>query len=135
MFKLLIESDNPSHGELVECNDRNTTKSCLHSRRAAVGSRKRKRIVQRLAQGLGRARKRRFFISNLVKSMNNFSKEAIQQQIKILITQSIVSAPTHKSVQLERTISEDAKTFLKMSCNYDENELTQLEIANGQLTD
>ena len=67
--------------------------------------------------------------------MNNFSKEAIQQQIKILITQSIVSAPTHKSVQLERTISEDAKTFLKMSCNYDENKLTQLEIANGQLTD
>ena len=79
--------------------------------------------------------KKTIFISNLVKSMNNFSKEAIQQQIKILITQTIVAAPTHKSVQLERTISEDAKTFLKMSCNYDENELTQLEIANGQLTD
>ena len=33
MFKLLIESDNPSHGEIVECNDRNNTKSWLHARR------------------------------------------------------------------------------------------------------
>ena len=67
--------------------------------------------MKRLAQGLGRARKSRFFISNLVKSLKNFSEEAIKHQIKILIIQSIVSAPTHKSVQLERTISEDAKPF------------------------
>ena len=52
-----------------------------------------------------------------------------------MIAQGVLTAPTHKSVQLERKMSEDAKNFLKESCNYDENEIIQLGIANRQLTD
>ena len=80
---------------------------------AVIGSRKRKRIVHRLGQGLGRAKKRRFFISNLSKAMQNLSKDIIEQQIRILIAQGVVTAPTHRSVELERNMSDDAINFLK----------------------
>lgn len=102
---------------------------------AVIGSRKRKRIVHRLGQGLGRAKKRRFFISNLRKAMQNLSMDIIEQQIRILIAQGVVTAPTHRSVELERNMSDDAINFLKESCSYDDTEIIHLNNANGQLTD
>ena len=59
--------------------------------------------------------------------MYDLSKDILEPQIRILIPQGVVTAPTHKSVKLERKMSEDAINFLKESCNYDENEIIQLE--------
>ena len=48
------------------------------------GSLKRYRIVKRLSEGVGRVKKRRFFVSNLVKAMRQISREDIEQEVRLL---------------------------------------------------
>ena len=102
---------------------------------AASGSRKRRRIMQRLAQGYGQAKKRRFYISMLGKSFADINTEEMEQQLRILRSQGLITAPTHRSVSLERNLSPNAVQFLRESCNFADDDIAALLAANPNLTD
>ena len=102
---------------------------------AASGSRKRRGIVQRLAQGYGRAKKRRFYISMLGKSFADINTEEMEQQLRILRSQGLITAPTHRSVSLERNLGPNAVQFLRESCDFADDDIATLLAANTNLTD
>ena len=100
------------------------------------GSQKRYRIVKRLAEGVGRAKKRRFFVCNLMKAMRQISREEIEQEVRVLKSHAVVDTPTHRSVTLERDFNDDAMKYLKVHCGYgNDAALAQLVQATAELTD
>jgi len=102
---------------------------------ATRASRKRNRIVWHLSRGSGRAKRRRFFMSKLDQALAKIGTEDLEQQVRILKAHSIVVAPTHRSVALEKEFSEAAMKYLRESCEYDDHALAELEQANGDLHD
>jgi len=96
---------------------------------------KRHRIVERLGQGFGRAKRRRFFLSKLDKALGGIPRQILEQQIRILISHGVLTAPTHRSVCLHRSISHGALLYLKDNCDYNDQQLAALLQANEGLQD
>ena len=97
------------------------------------GARKRHRVVDRLSQGTGNPKRRKFFISRLDKAIGEISSEEIVQQIGIFKAQAVVTTPTHRTLALERNLSNNALEYLKQNCEFDDTQIVQLVHANGQL--
>ena len=103
---------------------------------SARGARKRYRIVQRLAEGMGRAKRRRYHLSKLERGLGGMSREDMMQEIRLLKANAVVVMPSHRSVALEREFSEEAMTYLKTSCECETDaDIATLIQANGALTD
>ena len=99
------------------------------------GSRKRRIIVLRLSEGDGGDRKRRFYLSRLKRSLGDITPECLEQQLRILKVQAVVTTPTHRSVALERNLCADALEYLVTDCAYTPDDLILLNTANNSLTD
>ena len=99
------------------------------------GSRKRKRIVLRLSEGLQAAKKRKFAISKVMESFREYSRNVIEKQVSILKSHVVVRQPTHKSVELVRKLSPSARMYLMSDCEFEPQEITLLEQASALLTD
>ena len=98
-------------------------------------SRKRYRLVKRLSEGYGRQKKRRFFYSKLDSAIAEITTQEMEQQIRILKARAIVSSPSHRSVELNRQLSETATIYLKEHCEYTDEDLPQLLANNILLID
>ena len=98
-------------------------------------SRKRYRLVKRLSEGYGRQKKRRFFYSKLDSAIAEITTQEMEQQLRILKARAIVSSPSHRSVELNRQLSEAATLYLKQHCEYTDEDLAQLIAANTLLID
>ena len=96
---------------------------------------KRKAIVLRLSEGEGGDRKRRVYISRLQRSFRDMSSEILQQQLRILKSQSVITSPTLRSVALERHLGAYAVQYLTEKCDCSTEELTALHTANANLRD
>ena len=100
------------------------------------GANKRYRIVKRLSEGMGRTKKRKFWISKLERALGSMGKEDLHEEIKILKSHAIIKRPTHKTVALEREFTEAAMKFLKSSCLYNtDEEVASMMQSNNNLTD
>ena len=94
----------------------------------------RHRIVNRLADGMGRDRRRRFFLSKLKISMRDITREVLVEQIQILKSFAVVETPSHGSVCLERELTQEAITYLRTKCNFKEDvDIARLVQLNGSL--
>ena len=102
---------------------------------SGVISRKRKRIIQRLAQGFTGIKKRKFYISNIKEYLRPYTRDIIVTQIRILESHAVVTQPTKKSVELMRTLSASARAYLLTECQFAEDEIIQLDQANSLLVD
>ena len=125
---------------------RYTLLSSLHLNKLAVGyqnaqpviepqqgaSRKRNRIVTRLSEGYTRNKKRKFFICKVHESMGDCNKIEIEQQIRILETQVVVTKPTSRTVELVRSLSATAQSYLLSKCGFTQAQLDML-IENSAL--
>ena len=128
---------------------RYTLLGALHLNKHAVGgcdnsdlipcsvesSLKRKRIVERIADGYTQAKRRRFTFSRLNDALGGISLANIEEQIAILQSHVIVTCPTRRSVELCRRFSVEAQIFLTDSCGFDLNDFTMLCHANTLLID
>ena len=100
------------------------------------GANKRYRIVKRLSEGMGRSKKRKFWISKLTRGLGSMTKEDVHEEIKILKAHAIINQPTHKTVALERDFTEGAMQYLKTSCLYNtDEEIATIIQSNNYLTD
>ena len=110
--------------------------STVPLRQGSRGSRKRYRIVDRLSQGAGRNKKRRFYISKLLSALNDMGREELTEEVRILQAHAVVNRPTNGSVALERNLSNSAVKYLKDSCEFktDEN-IAHILQANDMLAD
>ena len=99
-----------------------------------TGSRKRKRIVQRMARGLTPQKRRRFSISKIKESLQCFSSEDIEQQLAVLVSHVIIEKPTRKSISMVRNLSLIAESYLKTHCLYTTNEIVGLKRMMSELT-
>ena len=87
------------------------------------------------SEGDGGDRKRRFYLSRLKRSLGDITPECLQQQLRILKAQAVVTTPTHRSVALERNLCADALEYLVTDCAYTPDDLILLNTANNSLTD
>ena len=101
----------------------------------ASGALKRKKIVERLSQGLDRVKKRKFPLSKLNSSFGEYTRPEIETQVNILKSHAVVDKPTNRSVALARSFSITAREYLKKECNFLDTEITELKERNGNLTD
>ena len=76
-----------------------------------------------------------FFYSKLDNAIAEISKLEMEQQVRILKAQAIVSSPTHRSVELKRELSPDVMKYLRNKYEYTDQDIAQLIDANGLLTD
>ena len=80
-----------------------------------------------MARGLAPRKKRRFPISKVKESLQSINGNEIEVQIDILTTHVIIERPTRKTASLVRNLSQDADSFLKGHCSYNEQELHNLK--------
>ena len=59
----------------------------------------------------------------------------MEQQLRILKSQGLITAPTHRSVPLERNLSRNAVQFPRDSCNFADVDIATLLADNTNLTD
>ena len=100
-------------------------------------SKKRKRIIDRLAKGnILQAHKRcRVPISKLCESLQTFSSDYIEMQLNILTSKVVISKPSTRSVSLMRSFSNDAQIYLKEMCTYTDLQLEELKLKTRVLLD
>ena len=96
-------------------------------------SKKRKRIVERMAKGLTSNKRRRFQISKVKECFQCYTSNDIEEQLKILITHVIIEKSSRKSVGLVQNLSENAEAYLKTHCLFKEDEITTLKSNISQL--
>ena len=89
-------------------------------------SRKRFRLVDRLSQGFGPRKKRKFYISKLDKAIAEMTRAEIEQQIRILKSQAVLTSRSRQSVELERNLNDGALAYLKNECNFSDEHLAKL---------
>ena len=94
-------------------------------------SKKRKRIVERMAKGLTSNKRRRFQISKVKECFQCYT--SIEEQLKILIAHVIIEKSSRKSVGLVQNLSENAEAYLKTHCLFNEEEITTLKSNINQL--
>ena len=100
-----------------------------------AASRKRKRIIERLALGLTPLKKRKFPFSRVKEALNDIEAATIDVQVRILEVQSIVVRPSNRTVELARSFSARAHTYMKESCAMSNNDIIALEANANLLTD
>ena len=59
----------------------------------------------------------------------------MEHKLRILRSQGLITAPTHRSVSLERNLGPNAVQFLRDSCNFRDDDIATLLAANTNLTD
>ena len=96
---------------------------------------KRKRIIERMANGLTARKRRRFSISKVNEALQSISKYEIEEQLNLLVSHVIIEKPTRKSACLVRNLSNDAETYLKEHCQYNDQELRGLKRKIAELVD
>ena len=131
------------------CFMRYTLVGALHLNKFAAGSRvdselllntqtaavKRKRVVDRLSQGFTRAKRRCFQLSRLKDALRGFTKQTMEEHVRILESHVVVTCPSRRSVELSRSMSTNAKNYLMTSCGFSEADLAELTLNNSLLTD
>lgn len=90
-------------------------------------SRKRKRIVLRMARGYTPRKKRCFPMSKLKASFSCYAEEDFLQQLNVLSANVIIEKPSVRSVQLVHNFSLEALAFLEKSCGLDGNAIMDLQ--------
>ena len=98
-------------------------------------SRKRFRIVKRLSEGYSRNKKRKFYICKVMEALGDCSKIEIEQQIGILSSHVVVSKPTARTVELVRSLSHAAQTYLLTHCGFTQPQLALLMENSNLLQD
>ena len=89
-------------------------------------SKKRKRIVERMAKGLISNKIRRFQISKVKECFQCYTSNDIEEQIKILVAHVIIERSSRKSVGLVQNLSEKAESYLKSHCMHNDEEIAAL---------
>ena len=74
-------------------------------------------------------------ISNNKRKACVITRQTLEQQVRILISHGVLTAPTHRSVSLQRSISDGALLYLKENCEYNDPQLAALLQANEALQD
>ena len=64
-----------------------------------MGSRKRKKIVERMAKGFTPQKRRRFTMSKFQESLQSLSAKDIDEQLAVLVAHVVVEKPSRKSRQ------------------------------------
>ena len=100
-----------------------------------AGIKKRHRIVTRLSEGFTAAKKRKFAYSKLRHARGDITQAVISKQIQILEANAVVSRPTHRSVELVRSIQPAAKVYIMEHCGFNDQLLATLVENNNLLTD
>ena len=88
-----------------------------------------------MANGLTLRKRRRFSISKVNEALQSISKYKIKEQLNLLISHVIIEKPTRKSACLVRNLSNDAETYLKEHCQYNDHELRGLKRKIAQFVD
>ena len=100
-----------------------------------LASRKRKRIVERLARGFSPRKLRKFSVSRVKQALQGIDPTAIEDQVRILEAHDIVLRPTQKTVELMRVFNERSRAYLGSSCAFSIQEIGTLEEAAATLID
>ena len=100
-----------------------------------LASRKRKRIVERLARGFSPRKLRKFSVSRVKQAVQGIDPTAIEDQVRILEAHDIVLRPTQKTVELMRVFNERSRAYLGSSCAFSIQEIGTLEEAAATLID
>ena len=96
---------------------------------------KRHRIVTRLSEGFTATKKRKFAYSKLRHALGDITQADISKQIQILEANAVVSRPTHRSVELVRSIQPAAKVYIMEHCGFNDQLLATLVENNNVLSD
>ena len=80
-------------------------------------TKKRKRIIERMLDGLGPRKKRKFPISKVKESLQCFSGDFIEDQLRLLETHVMVDKPKRRTVQFVENSSLDAIGYLQGNCD------------------
>lgn len=100
-----------------------------------AASRKRKRIIERLALGLTRLKKRKFPLSRVKEALGTDDPNSIEEQVCILVTHGILVRPTSRSVELVRTFSARVRNYIVANCGLSYTQLAAVEEQAEDLTD
>ena len=100
-----------------------------------VASRKRKRIIQQLAEGPSLAKKRKFPLSWVKEALRGVSLGIVEDQVRILESHAVVVRPTKRSVQLVRAFSDRARAYMIGNCAFTYAEIANVEEDAAALTD
>ena len=87
-----------------------------------------------MLDGLGPRKKRKFPISKVKESLQWFSGDFIEDQLRLLETHVMVDKPKGGTVQLVENFSLDAIGHLQGNCDFDGNELMGLQEKIQNLT-
>ena len=131
------------------CFMRYTLMVALHLNKLAAGTRvnsvvrpvdgsapaNRKRIISRLSFGFSAAKRRCFRFSRLKAVLRGLNNNTFEEQIALLEAHVVVTCPTRRSVELSRSFSVNAETYLKTSCDYSNVDLAELRQNISLLTD
>ena len=96
---------------------------------------KRKRIIDKLANGYSVSKKRRFLFSRMDEALGGVSMKELEEQIRILEAHVVVTCPTRRSVELARRMSGRAQAYLLSSCGYNPDDVTRIQELSMLLTD
>ena len=100
-----------------------------------AASNKRKRIIERLSEGLTGAKRRRFPLSRVKEALRAIQPTMIENQVRILESHAIVSKPSNRTVELVRRFSERARVYMSVSCDLTEQEIVTIEENMTELQD
>ena len=100
-----------------------------------AASLKRKRIIERLALGLTRDKKRRFPLSRVKEALGRENSSCVEDQVTILESHSIVVRPTNRTVQLVRAFSALARNYMVANCALTDADVVSVERNAALLTD
>ena len=100
-----------------------------------AASRKRKRIIERLALVLTRLKKRKFPLSRVKEALGTDDPNSIEEQVCILVTHGILVRPTSRSVELVRTFSARVRNYIVANCGLSYTQLAAVEEQAEDLTD
>ena len=76
-----------------------------------------------MSGGLGPRKKRKFPIGKVKESLQCFSEDFIEDQLRLLETHVVVENPTRGTVLLVENFSLDAIGYLQGNCDFDGNKL------------
>ena len=98
-------------------------------------SRKRKRIIERLALGLTPAKKRKFPLSRVKEALRADDPNSIEEQACILESHGVVVRPTSRSVELVRSLSARVRRYMFASCALSYAQIASVEEKAAELID